>query len=229
MGHHEAPRRRQAGEDIVADTAGAAAIEQGRRLFAQACAFVAFAAKSAELPPASLPEIAFAGRSNVGKSSLLNALTGRRGLARTSRTPGRTQAAIFFALGQRLMLVDLPGYGHAAAPGRRRAAWGALAEHYVLRRGVLRRVCVLIDARRGIGPLDRHLIDALEDAGAAYQVVLTKADKTAAGALARMLGELHAALAEHPQAVAGPIATSARTGSGLAELRASLARVAEPP
>src|SRR5437667_2685837 len=164
-----------------------AAIETGRRFFAREARFIAGAAQSSALPAEGLPEIAFAGRSNVGKSSLVNALTGRRTLARTSNTPGRTRQINFFDLGGRLILVDLPGYGYAEASKSAIKDWTHLVRHYLRSRAALRRVCLLLDSRHGVKEPDRLLMNMLDDAGVSYQVVLTKTDKSGAGELARVL------------------------------------------
>jgi GTP-binding protein len=215
---------------LVGETApDADAIEQGRRLFAQECTFVAGGADLAVLPEANLPEIAFAGRSNVGKSSLVNALTGRNTLARTSRTPGRTRQINFFRLGNRLMLVDLPGYGYARAPKHEIAAWTELVRGYLRGRVPLRRVCLLIDARHGLKPADREVIAMMGEAAVSYQAVLTKADKARPAELAAVLERLAADLATHGAAHPGIAVTSALKGAGVAELRAQLAALAEAP
>ncbi|MGF1609960.1 MAG: ribosome biogenesis GTP-binding protein YihA/YsxC [Kiloniellales bacterium] len=209
------------------DTAEAAPdLERGRWLFAQDCRFVAGATRIEQLPPASLPEIAFAGRSNVGKSSVLNALTGRAALARTSHTPGRTQQINFFALADRLMLVDLPGYGYARASKQAVKRWSALARDYLKGRPLLRRVCLLVDARHGLKDSDRAVMDALDKAAVSYQVVLTKADKCSAAAIAKLRAGLAAELARRPAAHPELAVTSAREGLGIAELRAALATLA---
>ncbi|MBT3536393.1 MAG: YihA family ribosome biogenesis GTP-binding protein [Rhodospirillaceae bacterium] len=209
----------------------AAAIEAGRVLFAQECEFVMGVRTEADLPPAELPEVAFAGRSNVGKSSLLNALTNRRTLARTSNTPGRTREVNFFRLGgsgaKRLMLVDLPGYGYARAGKEEIERWNKLIEDYLRGRGNLRRVCLLIDARRGIGDPDRKVMELLDQAAVVYQVVLTKVDKEKAGALARIEQMAAAEIARHGAAYPEILATSAAKKSGLEELRAAVATLAE--
>ena len=158
-------------------------VEAGRRLFAHEARFVAGAGEPAALPPETLPEIAFAGRSNVGKSSLVNALTGRRVLARISNTPGRTRQINFFDLGGALMLVDLPGYGYAEASKVAVKRWTGLVRRYLQTRAALRRVCLLIDARHGIKEIDRPLMDMLDRAGVSYQIVLTKTDKLGPTAL----------------------------------------------
>jgi GTP-binding protein len=203
-------------------------LEAGRRLFAQQVRFVAGAAEPSALPPDRLPEIAFAGRSNVGKSSLINALTGRRMLARTSNTPGRTRQINFFDLGDQLMLVDLPGYGFANAPKTAIKSWTALARDYLRDRPALRRVCLLIDARHGLKEVDLPLMGMLDDAGVPYQIVLTKADKAGAGELAAVLERLTAELARHAAAHPEIRLTSAVERSGIAELRANIADCALP-
>lgn len=206
--------------------------EAGRRLFAREARFIAGAAEPAGLPPERLPEIAFAGRSNVGKSSLVNALTGRRVLARTSNTPGRTRQINFFDLGGALMLVDLPGYGYAEASKTAIKRWTGLLRRYLQIRGALRRVCVLIDARHGIKEVDRPLLGMLDAAGVSYQVVLTKTDKLAAGELARGAERVAAELASHPAAHPEIHLTSADERRGIAALRATLgsfAGAAAPP
>jgi GTP-binding protein len=207
---------------------GAAALEAGRLLFAKDCRFVAGATNAAILPPPSLPEVAFAGRSNVGKSSLVNALTGRRTLARVSNTPGRTQQINFFDLGGRLMLVDLPGYGYAAAGRSKVEAWSALIALYLKGRPTLRRLCLLIDARHGLKDVDRATMRDLDRAALSYQVVLTKADKVTPEALDAMreavVDEARRRKAAHPSI----LATSAIDGTGVAELRAELAALSSP-
>jgi GTP-binding protein len=205
------------------------AVEAGRLLFARECRFVAGAAGAAGLPPESLPEIAFVGRSNVGKSSLVNALTGRHMLARTSNTPGRTRQLNFFALDDRLMLVDLPGYGYAAASKSAIKAWTDLIRHYLRSRARLRRLCLLIDARHGVKEVDRPLMELCDGAGLSFQAVLTKSDKLAAALCVETARSVAAELARHPAAHPEIHLTSAEKGRGLAALRASLAEFAEPP
>ncbi len=219
------------GPGETAEPDDAAAIEAARRLFAGECRFVAGAASAAALPPASLPEIAFIGRSNVGKSSLVNALTGRRLLARTSQTPGRTRQINFFDLGGRLMLVDLPGYGYAAASKDAIAAWTALVRHYLRGRPSLRRACLLIDARHGILEADRPVMQLCDEAALSYQIVLTKADKVGATALAATAASIATALARRTAAHPEIHVTSAESGTGIAVLRAALAAFADaaPP
>ncbi len=203
-------------------------LEDGRRLFAQTCDFLISAAGVDQLPKPGLPEVAFAGRSNVGKSSLVNALTGRKTLARTSNTPGRTRLLNFFDLGGRLMLVDLPGYGYARASKSAIKQWTGLTRGYLKGRPGLRRVCLLIDARHGLKATDREVLTELDAAAVAYQVVLTKADKTRPAVLAELLRSTEAELARHTAAHPEILATSAWTGSGIAELRAALAALAAP-
>jgi GTP-binding protein len=202
-------------------------LEAGRLLFARDCAFVAGAADGAALPDETLPEIAFLGRSNVGKSSLVNALTGRRTLARTSNTPGRTRQINFFALDRRLMLVDLPGYGYAAASKSAVASWTRLVQQYLRGRARLRRVCLLIDARHGIKVPDRPVMQLCDAAGLSYQVVLTKIDKVAAPARAMVAEAVATELATHSAAHPEIHLTSAEKRLGIAALRATIAGFAE--
>ncbi|MDP6474009.1 MAG: ribosome biogenesis GTP-binding protein YihA/YsxC [Alphaproteobacteria bacterium] len=204
----------------------AQALEAGRTLFARPCRFVTGAVAMAGLPVTALPEIAFAGRSNVGKSSVINALTGHSALARTSNTPGRTQQINFFELEQRLMLVDLPGYGYAKAPKGVVKAWSGLAEDYLKGRPGLRRAALLIDARRGFMASDLAVMRALDVAAVSYLVILTKIDKLKPAPLARRLSECESALKAHIAAYPLILATSARSGQGIAELRAHLGALA---
>jgi GTP-binding protein len=203
-----------------------AVLEAGRQLFAQECAFVAGVADLAQLPPAALPEVAFAGRSNVGKSSLINALTGRNQLARISRTPGRTQQINMFDLGARLMLADLPGYGFAQAPRAKVDAWQRLIRSYLRGRAGLMRTCLLVDARHGLKPVDLEFMALLGEVAVAYQLVLTKTDLVRPGALGDLSESLRADLARRPGAHPEIIATSAREGTGIERLRAALAALA---
>ena len=216
------------GESRTDPEAEQAYLEAGRLLFAQRCDFLIAAAELAQLPQGALPEVAFAGRSNVGKSSLVNALTGRRTLARTSSTPGRTQQLIFFELGGRLMLVDLPGYGYASASKQAIKAWTGLTRAYLRGRSELRRVCLLIDARHGIKEGDRAIMKALDEAAVSYQAVLTKADKTKAAALQSVRQAVESELGRHLAAHPEVLVTSALKGEGIAELRATLAALADP-
>jgi GTP-binding protein len=200
-------------------------IEAGRKLFAAPCEFVFAAARSDGLPPIGAPEIAFAGRSNVGKSSLINALTNRLSLARTSRTPGRTQELIFFDLGGKAKLVDMPGYGYAAASKEKTAAWGALARDYLRGRPTLARVFVLVDARHGLKGPDRETMRLLDAAAVSYAVVLTKGDEVKAADKSARIAATLEALSKHVAAFPEVFFTSARTGEGVADLRAHIARL----
>jgi GTP-binding protein len=202
-----------------------AEIEEGRRLFGGNWDFVAAAGSTASLPPMRGTEIAFAGRSNVGKSSLINALTGRKALARTSRTPGRTQELIFFTNGQGLTLVDMPGYGYAAAAKSKIAAWTDLIHAYLLGRRNLARVYVLIDARHGLKDTDKPTLDALGQAAVSHQVLLTKADAVKAAELDARIAEVEAALAKRPAAFPGVLVTSAEEATGIQDARAAVARL----
>ena len=215
-------------EERRAEASETEKLEHGRLLFAQDCRFLVSAAKETQLPETGLPEIAFAGRSNVGKSSLVNALTGRKTLARTSNTPGRTRLLNFFDLGARLVLVDLPGYGYARASKADIRQWTGLTRRYLKGRVPLRRICLLIDARHGLKAADRDVMSELDAAAVSYQVVLTKADKTKPGAFAELLTALAGELANHPAAHPEILATSALKGTGIAELRATLAALAAP-
>jgi GTP-binding protein len=230
MGDH-APAGRglsTAADDIFpAREIGATELEAGRLLFAKECRFVAGAGNPAALPSETLPEIAFIGRSNVGKSSLINAVTGRRTLARTSNTPGRTQQINFFDLGGRLMLVDLPGYGFAAASKGAIRAWTALIERYLAERTSLRRACLLIDARRGITETDRPMLSLCDEAALSYQVVLTKTDAVQQSELAEVAATVAGELRRHHAAYPEIHLTSAEKRQGIAALRATLATFAE--
>jgi len=199
------------------------ALEAGRLLFARECGFVAGAADAGALPPESLSEVAFLGRSNVGKSSLVNALTGRRMLARTSQTPGRTRQINFFALDGRLMLVDLPGYGYAAASKAAIDAWTRLVHRYLRQRGALRRVCLLIDSRHGIKEPDRPVMALCDAAGLSFQVILTKVDELPVKARDAAAEGVARELARHPAAHPEIHLTSAEKRLGIAALRATLA------
>ena len=203
-------------------------LERGRLLFAQSCDFEAAATVPSELPATGLREVAFSGRSNVGKSSLINALTGRKSLARTSRTPGRTRMIIFFNLGARLRLVDLPGYGYARAGKVDMARWAETTRYYLENRPTLARVELLIDARRGLMANDIQAMDFLDAVAATYQIVLTKTDKMKQAELAACLNKVGVATATRPAATSSIIATSAAKRIGIADLRADLAMLAAP-
>jgi GTP-binding protein len=206
----------------------AANIETGRLLFAGACDFVAAANNMKALPPVTLPEICFAGRSNVGKSSLVNALTGRKTLARTSQTPGRTRQLIFFNLADRLQLVDLPGYGYAAAPKTDIKAWTNLTRKFLAGRPSLQRVFLLIDSRRGIGAADRDIMTLLDETAVSWAVVMTKADKQKPEALRAVCAATESAISKHVAAYPGLFVTSSQTGAGIETLRAHMAGFAVP-
>ena len=203
----------------------AAEIEAGRRLFAGEWSFAGAASSRDSLPPGAGPEIAFAGRSNVGKSSLINALTGRRALARTSNSPGRTQDLIFFHGPNRLTLVDMPGYGYAEAAKTKIAAWTRLIHDYLSGRPMLARVYVLVDARHGLKPADDSILEILGKAAVSHEIVLTKCDQVSDAALAERLEAVNAAMAKRPAAFPDVLATSARNGAGIPDLRAAIARL----
>ena len=203
-----------------------AALEAGRLLFAKECDFVWGANALNQLPEADLPEVAFAGRSNVGKSSLVNALTGRKTLARTSNTPGRTQQLNFFNLGNRLKLVDMPGYGYAKESKEKVEAWNDMVRRFLRGRVTLRRALVLIDSRHGLKPNDHEIMEMLDRTAVPYVVVLTKADKVKAADLDKVRRDTELGLKKHPAAFPDIHVTSSEKGTGIAELRASLAALA---
>jgi GTP-binding protein len=203
----------------------AAEIEAGRKLFAAEWDFIAATDTIERLPPMSGVEIAFAGRSNVGKSSLINALTGRKALARTSHTPGRTQELIFFASEAPLRIVDMPGYGYAEAPKSKVKAWTDLIHAYLSGRANLARVYVLIDARHGIKDTDEGVLKTLDVAAVSYQVVLTKVDQPKKADLDKRIEETAAKLSKRPAAYPEILVTSSRDGEGMPELRATIARL----
>ena len=204
-------------------------IETGRKLFAGDWQFTWAAPSIETLPPMAALEVAFAGRSNVGKSSLINALTGRNNLARTSHTPGRTQELIFFERPDNagLRLVDMPGYGYAAAPKSKVQSWTELIHKFLLGRASLARVYLLIDARHGLKDVDLDVLKTLDRAAVSYQVVLTKTDQVKAGELDERRAETAATLAKHPAAFPDVLATSSRAGKGMPELRAAMVRLIE--
>jgi GTP-binding protein len=204
-------------------------IEQGRKLFAGDWQFVWAAPSIETLPPMAGLEVAFAGRSNVGKSSLINALTGRNALARTSHTPGRTQELIFFEGPEKsgFRLVDMPGYGYASAPKTQVASWTVLIHKFLQGRASLARVYVLIDARHGLKEVDLDVLKTLDKSAVSYQVVLTKADQVKRSELDATMAATTAALATHPAAFPDVLTTSSRTGAGMPELRAAMVRLIE--
>ena len=204
--------------------------EIGRRLFAQSCEFIWAADKPDGLPPMGPLEIAFAGRSNVGKSSLLNALTARKTLARISHTPGRTQQLNFFDLGPDkdaplLRLVDMPGYGYAAVSKEKIANWTRLMKDFLRGRATLARVFVLIDGRHGVKDVDRDMLKSLDQSALSYQVVLTKRDEVKKTAIEKTIADAEAALRQHPAAHPHVIFLSSHTGEGLPDLRATVAQL----
>jgi GTP-binding protein len=197
--------------------------EAGRLLFAGPVDFVKGVTTMAALPPADRLEICFAGRSNVGKSSLINALTGRKSLARASNTPGRTQEINYFALGEARYMVDLPGYGYAEAPVAVVAKWQALLRQYLAGRQTLRRAFVLIDTRHGVKAVDEEILTLLDRSAVTFQVVMTKADKVHASDHAAILDQVRGALAKHPAAYPEIVLTSSEKGDGIEALRAIIA------
>jgi GTP-binding protein len=204
-------------------------IEQGRKLFAGDFHFIWASPSIETLPPMAGVEIAFAGRSNVGKSSLINALTGRNALARTSSTPGRTQELIFFdgPAQAGLRLVDMPGYGYAAASKAKVASWTTLIHKYLEGRSNLARVYVLIDARHGLKDVDLDVLKTLDRSAVSYQVVLTKADQIKKSELEGRITDVRTSLATHPAAFPEVLATSAEKSEGIPELRAAMVRLLE--
>ena len=198
-----------------------------RWLFAQDCTFVAGADKMDILPPPSLPEIAFAGRSNVGKSSLINALLGRKTLVRVSHTPGRTQQLNFFLLGKHFYIVDMPGYGYAAVSKAKIKIWSRLIQDYLKGRVPLKRVFLLIDSRHGFKPSDKTVMEELDKAAVSYQIVLTKSDKSTPSQLKSLVDSLTDTLKKHPAAFPTPLLTSAVTKDGLDPLRETIAEMLE--
>jgi GTP-binding protein len=208
----------------MADPFDAEAVEAARKTFAGPIAFLKSAPALNFLPDPLVPEVAFAGRSNVGKSSLLNALTGRKALARTSVTPGRTQELNFFDVGAPLAfrLVDMPGYGFAKAPKDLVKKWRFLVNDFLRGRAVLKRALVLVDARHGLKPVDREMLDMLDAAAVSYRLVLTKADKVKPTDLAATIAATGAEARKRPAAHPHVLATSSETGQGIAELRAAV-------
>ena len=207
----------------------ARALEEGRLLFAKECTFIAGIASLDALPPSGLNEIAFAGRSNVGKSSLLNAVTGRNRLARVSQTPGRTRQINFFDLSGRLILTDLPGYGFARASKKEAASWNALVFDYMRGRPTLQRVMLLIDSRRGLMEADLEVMALMDKAAASYQLVLTKTDKLEEEAVVAVGETILKEAVRHGAAHPELLATSSETGAGIGSLRSALSAFAKTP
>jgi GTP-binding protein len=200
-----------------------AAREAGRLLFAGPVDFVKGVVAMSGMPPADRIEVCFAGRSNVGKSSLINALTGRKSLARASNTPGRTQEINYFALGDARYMVDLPGYGYAEAPVAIVAKWQALLKSYLSGRQTLRRAFVLIDSRHGVKSVDEEIMDLLDRSAVTFQAVMTKADKISKAELDKNIAQTREALSKHPAAYPELIVTSSEKGLGIETLRATIA------
>ena len=199
--------------------------EAGRKLFAGGAEFLKGVVAMDGLPPADRAEVCFAGRSNVGKSSLINALTGRKALARTSSTPGRTQEINYFTLDDTHYLVDLPGYGFAKAPVKTVEAWQRLLKAYLSGRATLRRAFVLVDSRHGVKPVDQEIMTLLDKAAVPFQTVLTKADKVKASEQDKMLDQVRASLSKHPAAYPELILTSSEKGDGIDILRSTIASI----
>lgn len=208
-------------EDFTAEDLAAA-----DKLFAGSCEFILGVAKLEQLPLSELPEVAFAGRSNVGKSSLINAVTGRKGLAKTSNTPGRTQQLNYFRLADKLHIVDLPGYGYAQAPESTVRQWQKVIFAYLQGRVNLKRVFLLIDSRHGIKKADTEVMEMLDKAAVTYQLVLTKTDKISSAALTKLKTEIEAETAKHPAAYVRVLATSSEKKQGIDLLRSEIASLA---
>jgi GTP-binding protein len=222
MGDHQT-----CGSEILTQDEEAAAKEAARLLFTRPVTFLLGAVSLQTLPPYTLPEVAFVGRSNVGKSSLINALLGRSGVARASNTPGRTQEINFFDLDSRLTLVDLPGYGYAQAPKDKVERWTRLIKGYLRGRPVLRRVLLLIDSRHGIKDNDKMMMDLLDSSAVVYQIVLTKTDKIKASELADVITKTKEQIAKRVAAYPELVATSSEKGDGLDQLRLYVSQLAE--
>lgn len=198
-------------------------LDEGNALFKKSCPFVLSVANLEQLPITELPEVAFAGRSNVGKSSIINAITGQKGLAKTSNTPGRTQMLNYFCLDQKIHIVDLPGYGYAQAPEAMVKQWQKMITTYLQGRVNLKRVFLLIDSRHGIKKVDAEIMDMLDTAAVTYQVVLTKTDKIGYKALEQVIEETKKAIEKHPAAYVDILATSSEKYQGLDQLRYEIA------
>ena len=197
--------------------------EEARKFFAQKCECVLAAAEPLQFPDSALPEVAFIGRSNVGKSSLINALVGHKGLARASNTPGRTQQIVFFNLGDKMMLVDLPGYGHAEAPREEKKRWDGLVQTYLRKREEIKCVCLLLDARYDVKDNDIDMMTFLDHAAVVYRLVLTKMDGIAKKDREERIKKTIEVAKKHPAALSDVLATSAEDKTGIAELREYLA------
>lgn len=197
-------------------------LAEAQRIFRQECRFIAGADRLERIPPSNVPEVAFAGRSNVGKSSLINALTGRKNLARSSNTPGRTQQINFFDLGGLLQLADLPGYGYAKVTRAKAHAWNTMVSQYLRSRDNLTRLCVLVDGRHGLLAADFKALDIIDSAGVAYIAILTKMDKVKKSERDARIAEVEAEMKKRKGAFPKVYATSAEKGEGIAELRAIL-------
>jgi len=204
----------------VSEEFTSAELESARKIFAGPCDFMLGVAALSQLPEASLPEVAFAGRSNVGKSSLLNALTNRKTLAKTSNTPGRTQQLNYFNLGEKLYIVDMPGYGYAKVSKEQRDEWTKLIFDYLRGRPTLRCVFILIDSRHGLKDSDVMLMEMLDEAAVTYRIILTKTDKTKAAELEKIMSKTLDAVKKHAAAYPGIHATSSVKGAGMEELKA---------
>lgn len=200
-------------------------LDKGKELFKQPCTFVLGVAKLEQLPLSEMPEVAFAGRSNVGKSSIINALTSQKALAKTSNTPGRTQQLNYFNLNEKIHIVDLPGYGFAQAPESIVKQWQQLIFAYLQGRVNLKRVFLLIDSRHGVKKVDTEIMDMLDKAAVTYQIVLTKTDKISAVALQKVLAETYEVVKKHAAAYVDILATSSEKKQGLDELRAEIYRL----
>jgi len=203
-------------------------IENGRLLFARDVTFMLSAVSLETLPAARLPEICFAGRSNVGKSSLINAVTNRKGIARASNTPGRTRELNYFNVDERLYIVDLPGYGYAKASKSDIARWTKLTRQFLFGRASLRRVFLLIDSRHGLKESDTELMSVLDETAVTYQIILTKTDKLKKGEMDKVLAKTQKAISKRPAAFPNIINTSSETKKGLDVLRAEIATLALP-